>query len=137
MLEAVSWKMYIEGAAAILGCYYGAVGAVCYRSELKNRFAGKKKEPSQKAAAANRQSSYLQTSFDELERLVREIDQILADAGYKPEGEVLLTRLRSVLDANAQLLTPAYRVAVFNHITTKAKEICGVRIDESDLVEME
>lgn len=135
MLEAVSWKMYIEGAAAILGCYYGGVGAVYYRTELKNLFTGKKKEPSQKAAT--QQGSYLQTSFDELERLVKDIDQILADAGYKPEGEVLLTRLQSVLDANAQLLTPAYRVAVLNHITTKAKEICGVRIDESDLVQME
>lgn len=139
MLESISWKMYIEGAAALLGCYYAGVAAVCYRSEMRQFFSSSriKRTDSIKSTDQLTYDNYLETSFDELEQLVKNIDQILVEAGPKPESRPLLTKLQIQLDAYAHLLTPAYRVAIFNHISTKAKDICGVRIDESDFVRLE
>lgn len=139
MLESISWKMYIEGTAALLGCYYAGVAAICYRKEMKQFFAGSKLDrvSTYQAAGSTHEDNYIETSFDELEKLVKDIDQTLTEAGPKPEGHSLIAQLQSLLDKNTHLLTPAYRVAIFNHIQTKAKDICGVRIDESDFVRLE
>jgi len=134
MLEQISWGNYLAGTATVLFCYYATVAATCYRSEihdfLRRRRAAESGEQSPPSEANKTEDSM---EFEALELTVSKINSILKTAGKEVEKPQLLSQLRAVTTGYDGLRKPAFKAAVFNHITKQAEEICGVRISADEL----
>ena len=130
MLKFITWGNYIAGSAALLACYYAVVLLAYYRSEIQSLITGSLKQGHSATVA-----DAPEAQFEELESIVHEIDGILEQAGKEATKDQLLPQLKRKLANYGGLRIPAYRVAVFNHITTQAEELCGVRISAKELEE--
>jgi hypothetical protein len=130
MFKVITWGNYITAAALLLACYYAVVFLLFYRAEIQNFITSLK---NRKSSGNSDPLPVQEAQFEQLESIVHEIDSILESAGKTATKDQLLPQLNQKLANYGGLRSPAYRVAVFNHIIKQADEICGVRVTEQDL----
>jgi hypothetical protein len=129
MLNNLSWGDYLAAIGLLLAIYYTGILALYFRSEIKRMLSPKlRPSPADEPAGPSPDEA-----FEGLETIAKEISSILERAGKEASKTVLLSELRASLASYGGLRIPAYKAAVFNHITHQAREICGVGISAEEL----
>lgn len=130
MLSKITWEQYLIAVAIILVCYYLLLAICCYRIEIFHIIKGHAKTAGPKPIAAPGEA----TGAD-LDIIVRELRDILKEAGKEAGKSALLLQLRMRLANSARLWLPAFRMAINKEIIKYTESYCGVVISEQELEE--
>lgn len=136
MLDNYSWSDYITAMAILIAGYYLVIGAIYYRTEVRDLLSGKIKFNRKKIAEhpSTADEGEYDEEFERLEAVVGDLKRsVLEQAGKEATKDQLLSQLKKRLANYDGLRRPAYRVAVNNAIIQNSKEICGVVFSEEEL----
>lgn len=136
MISNISWGLYFTALGPILFLYYTVVLLLFFRNELQSLFEPKpSRTPATQAAELKVHSNASEGSvIDGMERVVKDLRQILHKAGKDADKQELLQQLNSRLAGYNGLRHPVFQPAIITYLINNAESVCGVSFSEQELV---
>lgn len=138
MISNVSWGLYFAALGPILFLYYAVVMLLFFRNEIQSLFEPKPspRTPATETANLKEHSSASEGSvIDGMETVVKDLRQILQQAGKDADKQELLQQLNSRLAGYNGLRHPVFQPAIIKYLINNAESICGVSFSEQELVQ--